>query len=127
MTNWPLRVLSAVALLTVVAAWAAGRSATVTWSAPAAYAEDTALPATDIDHYTLSWVPAAGAGPSGSVDVKALTAVIPVTCGSVLFSVTVTTTASAVYPNTTSAPVGPVPYASGIACAPNPPGALAVQ
>lgn len=131
MMNWPLRLLSGVALASVLAVWAATPSATVSWSAPTQYVDGTVLPVADIDHYSVSWGPvspaAVTATNSGTVIVKSLTASVPVACGSVEFSVTATTGANATYPNTTSTPAGPVPYASGVACAPNPPGALAVH
>lgn len=117
------RVLSILVLLSVGIVWAVTPQATVTWTAPTAYNDGTALPATAIDHYTVTW---SGPG-AGSVTVKTLTAVVPVVCGTVQFSVTATTTATAAYPNSTSAPVGPVPFVSGVSCAPNPPGALAVH
>jgi hypothetical protein len=121
MKNVPLRVLGVLALLSVGWVWAAGPSATVTWTAPTAYIDGTVLPASDIDHYTVT--PAGGT----SITTKTLSAVVPVACGSVAFSVTATTTATAAYPNTTSAPAGPVTYVSGVGCAPNPPDALAVH
>lgn len=138
MKNMPLRVLGVVALLSVALVWATTPpSATVTWTAPTAYLDGAALPATDIDHYTLTWSPAGSTPPAGSttpaggtpgvLTVKALTATVPVVCGTVQFSVTATTSATALYPNTTSSAAGPVPFASGVSCAPNPPGALAVH
>jgi hypothetical protein len=105
----------------------APKSATVTWIAPTTYVDGTVLPAASIDHYTITWPLAGGTSPSGSLISKTLSAVVPVVCGSVAFSVTVTTTAAALYPNSTSAPAGPVTYASGVSCAANPPGALAVH
>lgn len=124
------RILPLLALLSVTVSIAAGTSATASWTAPTAYTDGSALPASDIDHYTLTWGPAAGSsGPSGSVNVPAgtVSTVINVPCGSTSFTVSVTTGAAAKYPNSTSAPAGPVPYASGLSCAPNPPGGLAVH
>lgn len=126
MNNLQMRVLGGVLLLSVAFVWATTPpSATVTWAAPTAYLDKSVLPVEDIDHYTLSWTPAQGS--SGVLTVKGLTAVVPVVCGTVQFSVTATTGATALYPNTTSTAAGPVPFASGVSCAPNPPGALAVH
>jgi hypothetical protein len=132
MKNMPLRVLGVVALLSVALVWATSPpSAMVSWTAPSAYLDGTALPVADIDHYTLTWFPAGSTTPAGGtpgvLTVKGLTAAVPVVCGTVQFSVTATTTANAVYPNTTSTAAGPVPFVSTVSCAPNPPGALAVH
>lgn len=112
-------------LTCVVLVWAGSVSAVVTWSAPATYIDGTPLPAGDIDHYTVSWSPSGGT--AGVLAVKTLSASIPVVCGTVHVSVSATTTATAVYPNVTSEPAGPVPFVSAVQCAPNPPGALAVH
>lgn len=111
-------------------AFAAGTTANLSWTAPTAYVDSTPLPSSDIDHYTITWAPATGqVGPSGSETVpgSAVTSTAPVPCGSTSFSITVTTTATAHYPNATSAPAGPVPYASKVTCSPNPPGGLAAS
>lgn len=102
--------------------FAAGTSAALSWTAPTTYTDGTAIPSGDIAFYTVTWN-------AGTVKVNApeLSAAINVPCGSTAFSVTVTTSATAKYPNATSLPAGPVPYATGIACAPNPPGGLAVH
>lgn len=128
MKNVPMRLLGGVALLSVALVWATSPpSATVTWTAPTAYLDGSVLPVADIDHYTLSWSPAGGSPTGGILTVKALTATVPVVCGTVQFTVTATTSATALYPNATSQATGPVPFASGVSCAPNPPGALAVH
>ena len=110
-------------LLFASIAWASGTSATVTWVAPTTYNDGTAVGATDIASYTVTWV---GSGPktSGSLTVTApaTSAVVPVACGSASFTVTATASATAVYPNTTSAASSPaVVYATGVACSLNPP------
>jgi hypothetical protein len=117
--------LMGMALAVVTLSYAVGSSAGVSWTAPTAYVDGTVLPATDIDHYTVSWTGTS----TGSVVVKAgvVTATVPVACGTVNFTVTVTTGAAAHYPNATSGPAGPVAYASGVTCAPNPPGGLAAH
>jgi hypothetical protein len=126
MSNWSMRVLTLVALSSIAWVWAVTPgAASVTWTAPATYVDGTPLPVGDIDHYTVSWTPVGNT--AGALSVKTLAASVPIVCGTVQISVTVTTSATAVYPNTTSTPAGPVPFVSGIACAPNPPGALAVQ
>jgi hypothetical protein len=126
-----LAAIAAAALLAGVApALAAGTTAKLTWTAPTAYSDGTTLAATELDHYTITWAPAAGqAGPSGSVTIAGNleAATVPVACGSVSFSITVTTTSSAHYPDATSAPAGPVPYVTGVTCSPNAPGAFQAQ
>lgn len=112
-------------LLSPLAAYAAGATANLSWTAPTAYIDGEPLPAAQIDHYTITWTtasPAGVGGPTGSLTVPgtATAATVPVPCGSVNFSITVTTTAAAVFPNATSAPDGPVPYATGVTCGPNP-------
>lgn len=109
---------------------AAGTTAHLSWSAPTTYNDTSPLPATDIDHYTLTWAPPTGQpGPSGSVNVPgtATTATAPIPCGNTTFTLSVTTTATAKYPNATSAPTSPIPYASNISCTPNPPTGLVAQ
>lgn len=121
-----LGALLALASLAVV--WAASPSAIVSWTTPTVYTDGSAMPASDIDHYTVSWTSAASNGVAiGSQQVKDLTANIPIACGTVEITVTATTTSTAIYPNTTSTPAGPVSFVSGVNCAPNPPGALAVH
>ncbi len=124
-----LRVVCILTLLSVGMVWGAGTgvgpSATVTWTAPTQDVDGTPVGA--IDHYTVSWFRSLGTPAVGTLDVKTLTAVIPVACGSMYFTVTATTAAAATYPNTTSAPAGPVAFVSGVSCAPNPPAALAVH
>lgn len=132
MLKMMLKVLAGVAALSLAVVYAAGSSAQVSWTAPTAYNEGSALPAGDIASYTVTWVGISGPqgpGPSGSLVVKApaTSAVLPVACGSVNVSVSVTTSASAKYPNAMSDPAGPVAYASGLVCKPNPPGALAAH
>jgi len=114
------------------AALATGTTANVSWIAPTQYADGETLTASQIDHYTITWTTNSSTGvggPTGSLTVPgtATTAKIPVPCGGVNFSITVTTGANAVFPNTTSVPAGPVPYATGVTCAPNPPTGLAVS
>ncbi len=125
MKNNPLRVLGVVALLSVALAWAQTPSATLTWTAPLLDVDGT--PVGGIDHYTVTWSRAPTAPAVGTLDVKTTSAVVPVACGSMLFTVTATTSTTATYPNTTSQPAGPVTYVSEVSCAPNPPGALAVH
>lgn len=108
-----------IALSFVGPAHAAGTTANISWTAPIAYNDGppaTALPASDIAFYTVSW----GTNAGQSLQVTATSATVPVACGSANFTVTVTTTATAKYPNATSAPAGPVAYASGVTCAPKP-------
>ncbi len=118
-----------IALMLSIRSYAAGATANLSWSAPPTYTDSEAMPAGDIGYYTIFWTPVAGGGPAaGSLKVTGATsAVVPVPCGGETFSVSVTTSASAKYPNSSSAPSSAVPYASGIACTPNPPAGLTVQ
>lgn len=123
-------VASVLAIGTVTVVLAVGTTSTYTWVAPTAYLDGTPLPASDIDHYTLTWTgDKVQGGPSGSMNVPGgqLTAVVPVPCGSTTATLTVTTGPGAHVPNSTSGPTSPVPYASGVACVPNPPTNLAVH
>jgi hypothetical protein len=106
-------------LMSVAITYASGTSATLTWTAPTQDTDGT--PVGTIDHYTVSWSRTAGGPVAGTMDVKTLTATVPVSCGSMQFSVTAT--ASGV----TSDPAGPVAYATGVVCKPNPPSALAAH
>lgn len=121
-------VLIVLALLSYKA-FAAGTTATLTWVAPTTYLDGSALPVAQIDHYTINWLPSAGNGTPGSMNVagNVLTANVPLKCGNVTFTVSVTTTATATYPNATSAPSSDVPYATGVSCLPNPPTGLAAH
>jgi hypothetical protein len=128
------RLLAIAALLAVSAltvTFGAGTTANVSWTPPTQYMDGSALPATDIDHYTIAWAPVAGqSGPSGSQTVLASAsqpAVVPVACGQVTFTITATTGAAAKYPNATSGASNAVPYVTGVTCAPNPPSGLAVH
>lgn len=122
-------VLIVAALLWASHAIAAGANATVGWSAVTTYTDGTPAPAADLKSYTVAWSAAASGGPSGQLTVpgSATTAVVPVGCGGVTFTVTVTTTATAKYPNITSNPSASVGYATGITCTINPPTGVTVQ
>lgn len=101
---------------------AAGTTATVSWIPPTTYVDTIPLPLTDIASVTVSWSRTAGGPVVGSVTVvaPATSTTVPTPCGGYEFTATVTTTATATYPNTTSSPSGPVTYASGVKCTPNP-------
>lgn len=103
-------------------AHAAGANATVTWSPPTEYTDGSPLPLSDIAYYTVT---------AGSLSVKVLSpatsAQLTIPAGSVNILVTVTTTATAKVPNSTSDPASPIPYATGIAVKPNPPTAGAAK
>lgn len=99
---------------------AAGTTANLTWTNPATYVDGSPLPATDIAGYTITW----SGPPSGSLTLTAgsvTTATVPIACGSVNFTVVVNTTATALYPSTSSSPSSPpAAYATGVKCSPNP-------
>lgn len=119
---WIALILAALfAVIVELPAHAAGTTANVSWTAPTQYTDNSALPATDIDHYTITWAPATGqSGPSGSLNVAGnlTSTTVPVACGNTSFTVSVTTSATAKYPNATSAPSNLVPYATGVTCGP---------
>lgn len=131
--NWKIGTfVLAVAMLALLAikAYAAGTTANVSWTAPTTYTDGETLAASDLAYYTIAWSPlSTGGAPAGMLKViaPAITATVPVPCGGENFTVSVTTSATAKYPNATSAPSGAVPYASGVACTPNPPTGLTVQ
>lgn len=105
-------------------------TAVVSWLAPVTYVDGTALTSADLDHYTITWTASASGGPSGSVTAPAntLAANVPFPCGAANFSITVTTSSTAKYPNVTSDPSSPVLlFDSKVKCAANPPSGLGVQ
>lgn len=111
--------------------YAAGTTANLSWTLPVTYNDGTtALPATDIASITVCWTPPSSGGPQAGCVTKAgalTTTTIPVACGGESFTVAVTTTATAAYPNASSDPSASVPYATGVKCKPNPPTGLGVQ
>lgn len=114
----------------ITAAHAAGTTAKCFWNAVTTYVDGSALPATDIAHYTLTWAPAAGQnGPSGSLNIPAgiLSAPVTIACGATTFTISVTTTATARVPNSTSAPSAGIAYDSKVPCAPSAPSGLIAQ
>lgn len=130
MKHFVTRIAAVLALAAVAVSFAAGTSAKLSWIAPTTYSDNTPLPVADISSYTITWGPTGVvSGPAGSTTVPAgtLATSVSVPCGSTAFTIAVTTTATAKYPNTTSGPTSPVPYASGVSCAPNPPSGLVVQ
>jgi hypothetical protein len=106
--------------MTTGLAFAAGPTANVSWSAPVTYVDGSAMPATDIAFYTVKWG-------SNSKQVTTLSTTADVICGSASFTVSITTKTTAKYPNATSSDAGPVSYATGVTCAPNPPTGLQVS
>ncbi len=108
--------------------------ATVSWTAPTQYTDGTTLPATDLAYYTVSACEVNSpqtcivqkAMPATAGQPPPLTLQVPMVCGTYNFTVTATTTATAVNPNATSGPAGPVQDVSGVSCRPNPPAGVAV-
>lgn len=121
------------ALLLCVAAstaLATGTTANLTWTPPTQYTDGSPIAAGELDHYTITWAPASGqSGPTGSITVAGnlSSSQVPVPCGGVSFTLTVTTSATAKYPNATSGPAGPVPYVTGVTCGPKAVTGLAVS
>lgn len=125
-----LALLLIIAVLHPLPARAAGPSATLSWLLPTAYIDGSTLPAADIASVTVSWTRPGSTSVVGSVTVAGTatsTVVNNLVCGNFSFSATVTTTASAANPNLTSGPSTAAAYATGVKCAPNPPGNLAAQ
>lgn len=110
------------ALCYATAGHAAGTSATVSWNAPVSYTDGTAVASGDIASYTVKW----SGTVSGSTTVAgtALSAVVPVACGTVTFTVLATSGASAKYPNQSSGDSNTAVYATGVTCTLNPPTAV---
>jgi hypothetical protein len=118
-----LMLLALAALLAASSALAVGTTANVAWTAPTTYSDGTALPATDIASYTITWSPVSPYAKAGTVTAASTAGSATVTnlsCGSYNFTVTVTTSATAYSPNSSAtSPV--VVYNTGIACvAPKP-------
>jgi hypothetical protein len=108
--------------MTGLQAQAAGSSANLSWSPPTQYTDGSALPSSDIATYTVTWT---GRGTmNGSKTVTGTSTTINIPCDQASFTVSVTTTGSALYPNTTSDPTGQVGYATGVTCRPNAPSGL---
>ncbi len=110
LTRWLLPFLGALAI-------GAGIVANLSWTAPTAYLDGTAMPASDIASYTVTYV-YGGKTVTANFPAGTLSTTVSVPCGSTSFEVDVTTTATAVYPNAVSGQSNVVPYASGVACAP---------
>lgn len=121
------RLAGLLATLIATAAVASGSTATVAWTAPTAYSNGAALPASDIKNYTISWSRTAGGAVVGSLTATSSPVSVPVPCDGLVFSATVTTTATALYPNATSVPSNNAPYTSGIVCTPGPPTSVTVS
>jgi len=103
------------------------QTANLSWTAPSQYTDGTNLSLSDIAFYTVQWTTAGGATQTKVVNAPTVTATVAALCGTANFTVTVTTSATAVYPNATSAPSGPVPFVSSVTCAPNPVTGLTVK
>lgn len=111
-------------------AQAAGTTATLNWTNPPSY-NDCAVPptgctavlASDITGYVISWSRTSGGPVIGTLALNAglaTTAQVPVGCGSVFFTVQVKVGANSPFPNSESDPTNPVAYASGVTCKPTP-------
>lgn len=116
--------------ITISIAQVSTPAAVVAWLAPTAYVDGSAVAPADVDHYTISWTASSAGGPTGSFTApgNTLAANVPFPCGSANFSITVTTSSSSKYPNTTSDPSAPIVlFDSKVKCASNPPSGLAVR
>lgn len=126
-----ITVISLLCIAAITApAHAAGTTANLTWTPPTQYTDGSPIAAGELDHYTITWAPASGqSGPTGSITVAGnlSSSQVPVPCGGVSFTLTVTTSATAKYPNATSGPAGPVPYVTGVTCGPKAVTGLAVS
>ncbi len=123
-------VLLAVSVVAVVfiignVVYAAGSSSTVTWVHPVTYTDGSALALSDIKETILTWRRPGSTTVAGTVRVTApanSTVVTGLTCGNFNF-----TAATVAKNNAQSTDAGPVLYASGVTCAPNPPTGLAAD
>ncbi len=120
-----IAVLAFLVLAMVAPANAAGTTANVSWTLPATYIDDSALPASDILETVVEWRRTAGGPVVGTVRVATpatSTAVPGLACGDFVFTAWVVTKASAKYPSATGqAYTPPVAYATGVACVPKAP------
>lgn len=124
MRMWARIVLSFVAVL-LWFAWSIAHAQTpvttqtYSWTAPTAYADGKALPASDIWFYTLSWHGATTEGwmPYNAVQLDPTQLSYPVSmyCGAYTVTLTVTTTLTAAEPFTTSMPES-LTYDTGTTC-----------
>jgi hypothetical protein len=119
-------ILIAVAMLYYTVAYAAGPSATIKWNHPTAYTDGSALALSEIKETYIAWRRPGSSTVVGSVRVAApatSTVVTGLACGNFNFvAVTVVKTNSI-----ESTEGGPVLYATGVQCAPNPPTNLEVS
>lgn len=116
----------ACAMVYYAVAYAVGPSATIKWSHPTAYTDGSALALSEIKETYVAWRRPGSSAIVGSVHVAAPAISIVVAglvCGNFNFvAVTVVKTN-----NVESAEGGPVLYATGVQCAPNPPTNLEVS
>ncbi|HYM34717.1 MAG TPA: hypothetical protein VET48_04925 [Steroidobacteraceae bacterium] len=104
-------------------AQAAGVTANVVWTNPTTYNSGETLAASDILQYTICWTRNVTTITGGCITVPAPASSSPVTgfpCGSEAFVVTLTTTPTALHPNTISDPGISGRYNTGISCNNNP-------
>lgn len=124
-----MRLFAGLLLLATFACHAqAAPVATVSWNAPTTYTDQSPVKSGDIASYIVSW--SRPTGPiigSVTVTAPAVTTGVPVPCGSFVFTVSATTSATALYPNTTSAQSNAAPYISGVTCTLNPPTSLTAK
>lgn len=102
----------------------AGTSTTITWTPPTTYTDNTPMPAADLKNYTVTWTRPSSTAVVGTLNVAAPASgavVNTLVCGKYNFTVSVTTTAAAAYPNATSAASNASTFDTGINCLPNAP------
>ena len=118
-----LGLLIFVALASISISRAAGPTATVTWIHPLTYTDISPLAVSEIKETLITWRRPGNATIVGSVRVPGpatTTVVSGLACGNFDF-----TAATIVKTNSVqSADAGPVLYATGVTCAPNPPTGL---
>lgn len=129
--KYGFRLIAAVAIIAAAViyysvAYAAGPSATIKWNHPVAYTDGSALALSEIKETYIAWRRPGSSTIIGSVRVAApaISTVVPgLACGNFDFiAVTVVKTN-----NVESTEGGPVLYATGVQCAPNPPTNLEVS
>lgn len=97
------------------------QTANLAWTPPTSYSDGTTLPSGDIAFYTVVWNGPAGTAQQKTVTAPATGTTVPNLCGTVTLSVSVTTSATAAYPNSVSPASNTATFTSSVACAPKAP------
>ena len=112
------------------AAYAAGPSATLSWTNPTLYEDGQALSLAELKTIVITWYRPGSTTPVNSVTVNqpaTTTVVNGLVCGDFEFTAKVTTTATAKFPNDTSRETNRASYTTQVTCHANPPSGLTVS